>query len=178
MVPVRRVAGEDLRHHEVATLRALFDAAWESGRFTEEDWDHAFGGLHFLLEEGGAIVSHASVIERQLHTGGLHLATGYVEAVATLPTHGRRGYGSAVMKEVGDWIDRTFQLGALASAGHDFYERLGWVAWRGPTSVRTDRGLVRTSEEDGNVLVRLTPLSPDLDLSAPISCEWRSRDVW
>jgi aminoglycoside 2'-N-acetyltransferase I len=178
MATVRRVAGEDLRPQEVATLRALFDAAWERGGFTEEDWDHAFGGLHFLLEEGGTIVSHASVIERQLHTGGLDLVAGYVEAVATLPTHGRRGYGSAVMNEVGEWIDRTFQLGALDSARHDFYERLGWVVWRGPTSVRTDRGLVRTPEEDGNVLVRVTPLSPDLDLSAPISCEWRSGDVW
>jgi hypothetical protein len=38
--------------------------------------------------------------------------------------------------------------------------------------------LVRTAEEDGNVLVRLTPTSPELDLSAPISCDWRPGDVW
>jgi aminoglycoside 2'-N-acetyltransferase I len=59
-----------------------------------------------------------------------------------------------------------------------FYERLGWVAWRGPTSVRMGAGAVRTVEEDGNVFVRLTPTSPVLDLSAPISCEWRPGDAW
>jgi aminoglycoside 2'-N-acetyltransferase I len=50
--------------------------------------------------------------------------------------------------------------------------------WEGPTSVRTAAGLVRTAEEDGNVLVRLTPASPELDHSAPISCDWRPRDFW
>jgi aminoglycoside 2'-N-acetyltransferase I len=44
--------------------------------------------------------------------------------------------------------------------------------------VRTERGLVRTPEDDGNVLVRPTPTSPPLDLAAPISCEWRRGDVW
>jgi len=176
---VRRVASGDLRPHQLAALRALFDASWANeGGFTEEDWDHAFGGLHLVLEEGGAIASHASVIQRQLHTSGHDLATGYVEAVATWPMHRRRGYGSAVMREVGEYIDQTFRLGALDTGRHAFYERLGWVLWKGPTFVRTDSGLIRTGEEDGNVLVRLTPTSPPLDLSAPISCAWRSGDVW
>jgi aminoglycoside 2'-N-acetyltransferase I len=179
MAVVRRVASGDFRPDEVASLRALFDASWEDeGGFTEEDWDHAFGGLHFVLEESGAIVSHASVVERQLHTGGHDLATGYVEAVATWPAHRRRGYGSAVMGEVGEYIDQTFQLGALSTGRHAFYERLGWVVWKGPTGVRTDQGLVRTPDDDGNVLVRLTPTSPQLDLAEPISCDWRSGDVW
>ncbi|MGH2683150.1 MAG: GNAT family N-acetyltransferase [Actinomycetota bacterium] len=176
---VRRVASGNLRPHEVAVLRELFDASWtDEDAFTDEDWDHAFGGQHFVLEDGGAIVSHASVIERRLHTAGHDLATGYVEAVATLPIHRGRGYGSAVMRAVGEYIDQTFQLGALGTGEHGFYERLGWVAWKGPTFVRTDSGLIRTGEEDGHVLVRLTPTSPPLDLSAPISCDWRPGDVW
>ena len=48
----------------------------------------------------------------------------------------------------------------------------------GPTSVHTDAGLLRTPEEDGLVFVRLTPTSPELDLSEPISCDWRPGDVW
>jgi aminoglycoside 2'-N-acetyltransferase I len=173
------VASRDLRPEEVASLRALFEAAWadEEG-FTDQDWDHAFGGIHFIVEEGGVIVSHASVVERRLHTNGLDLTTGYVEAVATRPLHQRRGHGSAVMRAVGEHIDRTFQLGALDTGRRAFYERLGWIAWRGPTAVRTDGGLVRTPEEDGNVLVRLTPTSPQLDLSSPISCDWRAGEVW
>lgn len=177
---VRSVASDELRPEEVAALRDLFGSAWGSAseEFTDEDWDHAVGGVHFILEEGGAIAAHASVVQRELHTSGHRLATGYVEAVATWPIRQRRGHGTAVMREVGEYIDRTFQLGALATGSRAFYERLGWVVWKGPTFVRRDAGLIRTSEEDGNVLVRLTPKSPELDLSAPISCEWRSGDVW
>ena len=177
---VRRLESEQLRPHEVAALRELFDAAWggDSEEFNDQDWDHAVGGVHFIVEEGAAIVGHASVVERELQMSGHRLATGYVEAVATGPVHQRRGYGSAVMREVNRYIDETFRLGALATGRPGFYERLGWVVWKGPTFVRTDSGLVRTAEEDGNVLVRFTPASPELDTSAPISCDWRSGDVW
>jgi aminoglycoside 2'-N-acetyltransferase I len=177
---VRRLSSGELTPREIASLRALFDASWPDPEdaFSDEDFDHAFGGVHFVVEANGRIVSHASVVERELHTGGHRLATGYVEGVATLPNHRRRGYGSAIMAEVGEHIDGTFRLGALGTGLHAFYERSGWIAWKGPTSVRTDRGLVPTPEEDGYVLVRLTPTSPALDLSAPISCDWRPGDVW
>ena len=180
MAAVRRAATEQLRPDDIVALHALFDAAWrdEPEGFTEEDWEHARGGLHFILEDDGAIVSHASVVRRELHTNDLRLATGYVEAVATWPNHQGKGYGSALMREVGEHIDHTFQLGALDTGRTAFYERLGWAVWKGPTFVRTDSGLVRTAEEDGNVLVRLTPTSPELDLSAPISCDWRPGAVW
>ena len=124
------------------------------------------------------MVAHASVIERELHTAGHRLPTGYVEAVATRPSHQRRGLGSMVIGEAGEHIARTYRLGALTTGVVGFYERLGWVAWEGPTSVRTDAGPVRTAEEDGNVFVLLTPTSPELDRSAPISCDWRPGDVW
>jgi aminoglycoside 2'-N-acetyltransferase I len=177
---VRRRTSDELSSAEVGVLGDLFRAAWEgkSEEFTDEDWGHALGGLHFLLEEGETIVAHASVVERELHTGDRQLATGYVEAVATWPSHQRRGHGSALMREVGEYIDETFELGALDTGRSAFYERLGWLAWMGPTFVRTDSGLIRTADEDGQVLVRLTPTSPELDLSAPISCDWRPGDVW
>jgi aminoglycoside 2'-N-acetyltransferase I len=180
MTVVRRLSSDDLTPRQLESLRALFDAAWPDAgdEFTQEDFDHALGGVHLLIEADGAIVSHASVVERELQTAGHRLATGYVEGVATLPEHRRRGYGSAIMAEVGAHIDGTFQLGALGTGLYSFYERLEWVVWKGPTSVRTDQGLVPTPEEDGSVLVRLTPTSPQLDLSAPISCDWRPGDVW
>lgn len=180
MTVVRRVSSDDLTPRDATSLRALLFASWTDpgDEFTEEDFDHAVGGVHFVVEAGGDIVSHASVVERELHTGGHRLATGYVEAVATLPTHRRRGFSTAIMEIVGEHIDRTFQLGALGTELFAFYERLGWIVWRGSTWVRTDRGLVRTAEEDGYVLVRLTPDTPHLDLSLPISCDWRAGDVW
>jgi aminoglycoside 2'-N-acetyltransferase I len=177
---VRRRASDELSSKEVVELRELFTAAWGENEeeFTDEDWDHAVGGLHFILEREGVMVAHASVVQRELHTSGHRLPTGYVEAVATRPTHQGGGYGSAVMREVTSHIDQTFPLGALDSSRRTFYERLGWRVWNGPTFVRTDSGVLRTSDEDGLVLVRLTPTSPELDLSAPISCDWRPGDVW
>ena len=39
--------------------------------------------------------------------------------------------------------------------------------------------MIGTPEEDGLVMVRRTPTTPsDLDLDAPISCDWRPGDVW
>ena len=177
---LRRVASGDLPSGELEALRELFDAAWldEEDRFTDEDWDHMFGGVHFVMEDAGRLVSHASVIERELHTGGHRLQTGYVEGVATSPSHRRRGLGSRVMRAVGTFIDETFELGALGTGLVTFYERLGWIVWEGPTGVRTSEGVVPTPEEDGSILVRLTPATPELDRAAPISCEWRPGDAW
>jgi aminoglycoside 2'-N-acetyltransferase I len=177
---LRLLTTDELRPERLARLRELLDLAWsdEPEGFTEEDWGHAVGGLHVVVEEAGAFVSHASIVERELHTGGDRVRTGYVEAVATRPDRRRRGHGAAVMRAAGDHIDRAYRLGALATGIPAFYERLGWIVWEGPTFVRTDAGLLRTPEEDGSVLVRPTPTSPDLDRSAPISCEWRPGDVW
>ena len=177
---IRLVRSDALHPDELIALRELFDEAWndDADGFTDQDWSHAIGGVHVIAEADGRVVAHASVVRRELHTGGHRLRTGYVEAVATRPSHRRRGIGSLVIGEVDELIDRTDRLGALATGVPGFYVRLGWVAWEGPTFVRTAAGLVRTAEEDGNVLVRLTPTSPELDRSAPISCDWRPGDAW
>src|SRR5919106_6710824 len=110
---VRGIPSGDLRPGEVAVLRQLFDAAWadEQEIFTDQDWDHAVGGIHFLLEEDGEIRAHASVVERELHAGEHPLAAGYVEAVATRPAHQRRGYGTPVVGGGDAHIHRALFLG-------------------------------------------------------------------
>jgi aminoglycoside 2'-N-acetyltransferase I len=82
------------------------------------------------------------------------------------------------MADVGDLIRERFELGALATGSPGFYGRLGWQIWTGPTFVRTESGDQRTDQDDGAILVLPTPTSPRLDLSAPLSCEWRPGDVW
>lgn len=178
---IRRLPTEQLTPSEIAAIRGLLVAAFaedEHGGFTDDDWQHSIGGIHFVLDVDKAIVSHASVVERDLHVDGNPLRTGYVEAVATAPAHQRRGFGSAVMNEVASYIAPRFQLGALGTGSQGFYERLGWQIWRGPSFVRTAAGLERTADEDGYILVLATPSAPVLDLTAPISCEWRPGDVW
>jgi aminoglycoside 2'-N-acetyltransferase I len=177
---VRVAETSQLSRHELATLRALFDAAWggKDDAFSDDDWTSATGGTHFLLEIDGSLVSHASVVDRVLVTEGRELRTGYVEAVATRPDHQRRGYATEVMLAVGAFIDERYQLGALDTDLTAFYERMGWERWRGSTHVRTERGTIGTPEEDGLVMIRRTPTTPHLDLDASISCDWRPGDVW
>jgi aminoglycoside 2'-N-acetyltransferase I len=164
----------------VEATRTLLWAAFDGDDpMTEADWDHATGGTHHLVELEGTIVAHAAVVERTLQTGGRPLRTGYVEAVATASAHRGRGLGREVMRSAGEEIRARFELGALGTGSHAFYERLGWRTWRGPTSVRTPAGEVRTPDEDGFILVLETPASPaDLDLDRPISCDWRPGDAW
>lgn len=150
----------------------------EEERFTEDDWDHAVGGVHFVLAVEGRVIAHASVVERELHVDGRPLRTGYVEAVAVTPERQGAGFGSMVMSDVSTYIRESFELGALGTGRQRFYERLGWRAWAGPTSVRTADGIRRTPDEDGLILVLTTPTSPQLDPAAPISCDFRPGDVW
>jgi aminoglycoside 2'-N-acetyltransferase I len=181
-VVLRRVRTDDLRVTESEAIRDLLSAAFQpgDGGFTEDDWAHCLGGLHVLAESAidRRIVAHAAVVERELHVGGRPLRTGYVEAVATAPDRRAQGLGSAVMRDVGGWIGDRYELGALGTGRHRFYQRLGWQVWQGPTYVRQPDGDRRTPDEDGAILVLLTPQTPSLDLSEPISCEWRPGDVW
>ena len=131
-----------------------------------------------MLDLDGEIVAHASVVERELHADGHPLRTGYVEAVATAPDRQGTGLGSLVMADVTSYIRETFELGALGTGRHRFYERFGWLTWAGPSFVRTADGLRATPDDDGYLLVLGTPSSPPLDRTAAISCDWRPGDVW
>jgi aminoglycoside 2'-N-acetyltransferase I len=177
---LRRLATDELSDADTAAIRELLWAAFPTGEeaFTEDDWQHALGGRHFVLDVAGEIVAHASVVERELHVGEQPVRTGYVEAVATQPRLQGLGLGTIVMAEVGRYISENFELGALGTGSHHFYGRLGWRAWQGPTYVRTSEGLIPTPDDNGYVLVLVTPTSPPLDMAAAISCEWRPGDAW
>jgi aminoglycoside 2'-N-acetyltransferase I len=178
---LRQLATSELTDAQKVELRAMLDDAFlgdDTGGFDDHDWDHALGGTHFVLESGGQIVGHAAVVPRTLFVAAQPLDTGYVEAVATRPGHERRGHGSVVMAAVNEHIRSRFELGALGTGSHGFYERMGWQTWRGPSYVRAGGGIDRTAEDDGYIMVLLTPTSPSVELSAPISCEWRPGDVW
>jgi aminoglycoside 2'-N-acetyltransferase I len=178
---LRRLATTELTEADIASIRSIMAEAFgsdEDERFTDNDWDHALGGVHFVLDVAGVIVSHAAVVERPLWVADRPLRTGYVEAVATAPPHQGAGHGTRVMTDVGAWIRERYELGCLGTGRHAFYERLGWRTWLGPSSVRTADRLRPTPDDDGYIMVLATPSSPVLDLTAPISCDWRPGDVW
>ena len=63
-----------------------------------------------------------------------------------------------------------FELGALSTGIPAFYERLGWERWRGPIAIPT-------RPQDSAMVLRL-PGTPELDLNAPMSPEWRPGEPW
>ena len=82
------------------------------------------------------------------------------------------------MAEVAALLAQEFEMGALSTGVHEFYEGLGWERWRGPTSVRRGTDTVRTEDEDDGVMVMRFGASAGVDLTAPISCDGRRGDDW
>ena len=158
-------------------VRLLLEQAFADD-FSPADWGHALGGWHLVAAADGVAVAHAAVVPRVLEVAGRALAAGYVEAVVTVPKRQGEGLGSAVMTEVGKLLRREFELGGLATGRHEFYERLGWERWRGPTFVRRGADLIRTENDDDAVMVLRFGPSAAVDLAASISCEARSGDHW
>ncbi len=171
----------DLSPQDRLDLRAMWDAAF-AGSFTAEDEDHATGGadggVPAVLRQGSTLVAHASVVSRDLVVGEETLRTGYVEAVASLPRYQGRGLGTAVMAALGQVIREGFELGALSTSAHRFYERLGWERWRGPAYVVRGGARIRTPDEDDGLMVLRTGRSATLDLGLPIACHDRPGDAW
>jgi len=177
---MRDLPTDGLTERELRAIRALMAGAFGTGEeaFAQGDWEHALGGTHFILELDGEIVSHASVVPRTIEIDGRPLRAGYVEAVATAPDRQGEGHGSSVMAAVTEHIRERFELGALGTGRHAFYERLGWETWRGPAAVLSPTGRRRTPHEEGYILVLRTGTSPPFELTASIACDWRTGDVW
>jgi aminoglycoside 2'-N-acetyltransferase I len=174
---LRELATAELTLGELIRLRAMLDVAFE-GYLSDEDWEHALGGTHVIVEVDDLVVAHASVVPRRLELPDRALYTGYVEAVATHPAFQRRGYGAAVMPRIGGLIQTTYDIGALSTAIPSFYLNFGWERWRGMTFVNVPEGRLRTEEDDDGVLVLRTPRTGPIDLAAPITCDHRFGDVW
>ncbi|MDW8316885.1 MAG: GNAT family N-acetyltransferase [Anaerolineae bacterium] len=132
---------------------------------------------HVLGFCDGLLVSHALWITRFLQPGHLPpLRTAYVEAVATHPAWRRRGFAVAVMRRLVAEV-QDFDLAALSPADGSYYARLGWEAWQGPLFIRTQEGL-QPSPDDEEVMIFRLPRTPPLDLTQPLSAEWREGELW
>lgn len=174
---VEVVESAGLGESDRAQLQALWLAAF-GDRFSAEDADHAFGGVHCLIREGSVIVAHASAVPRIIEVAGRSFGVGYVEAVATHPEQQGKGLGSAVMGALQREIRSRWELGVLSTGARAFYERLGWQPWRGPSFVITETGQVRTEDEDDGLMVLPFDASEGIDLDAPIACRDRPGDAW
>jgi len=132
--------------------------------------------VHVLGYAGEHMVAHALWLTRRLQVGsGPWFEAAYVEGVATHADFRRQGYGAAVMRRLQGEIS-DFDLGALSPAHEGWYRRLGWERWQGPLFIVKDGAAEATP--DDYVMVYRTPKTGALDLTAPLTGEWRPFELW
>ena len=177
MAELRTAHTADLDVDTLAAARSLLETVFP-GELTDDDWEHALGGVHALVWERDQLIGHASVVQRRLMHGGRALRTGYLEGVGVLPNRRGHGHGAAMMEALEQVIRTAFDLGALGATAEAaaFYAARGWLRWEGPTSALTPAGIARTADEDGGIYV--LPVTVALDLSSELTCDWRDGDVW
>jgi aminoglycoside 2'-N-acetyltransferase I len=176
VITIERLPSAEMPLSLTAQVRELCRSAFAT--FSEDDFEHAHGGDHVVVLDDQTLLAHAAVVPRVIQVGEHELRTGYVEAVGTRPASQGRGLGSKAMKIIETVIRERYEFGALCTARHSFYERLGWERWRGPSYVIGGGGRVRTPDEDEGIMVLRHGPTADVDLSAPIACHDRSGDAW
>lgn len=177
MAELRVAHTADLSVQDLQAVQALLVDAFD-GHVTDEDYEHALGGVHALLWSGSTLIGHGSVVQRRLLHRGRALRTGYVEGVAVHADHRRRGHGGVLLAALERVTQRAYELGALSTsdAAVPFYTTRGWQLWTGSAWVIGPGGLARTPDDDGAIYV--LPVSAELDLAGDLACDWRGGDVW
>lgn len=177
MVELRTVHTAELTNRELRAIRVLLDESFGDG-FTDDDYEHALGGVHALVCDGGELIGHGAVVMRRLLHDGRALRTGYVEGVAVRADRRRRGLASDVMAALERVIRGGYELGALSAAdvAARLYVSRGWQPWSGTASVLAPGGIERTPEEEGGIHV--LPVSAVLAPDGDLACDWRRGDVW
>lgn len=132
---------------------------------------------HILGYYDGRLVCHALWVTRHLQVGASPLLrTAYVEALATDAAYRGRGIAAVLMKRIVIEV-RHYDLAALSPFSSSYYERLGWQLWRGPLSIRMgDTSLPSPADEE--VMIYRLPQTPALNLTEPLSAEWRAGELW
>ena len=164
----------------LGSAHELLQQAFPPGEFGQDDWQHCLGGLHALVWQGPELVAHAALVPRRLLHGGRSWRTGYVEGLAVRADVRRRGHGTAVLTALERLASRSCEIAALSATqdGAALYAARGWQIWRGPTSVLTPAGTVRTPDDDGSVHVLPLAAGRALDLDGELSCDAREGDPW
>lgn len=176
-VSLRVVHTSQLEPDTTSAVRELLDVAFER-LFTEDDWQHALGGLHVLAERDGEVLGHVALVQRSFVCDERPLRVGYVEGLAVHPRERRRGVASSLMERAEALLIRAFELGALSATelSASLYDQRGWLLWRGPLGTFSPDGALATPDESGGIYV--FPVRFEPVLSGRLLADYRSGDVW
>ncbi len=64
------------------------------------------------------------------------------------------------MREANQFIATHFEIGGLSTSKDDFYRKLGWQVWRGPTFVISNEIWRSNDSENGGIMVLETAPCP------------------
>lgn len=172
---IQVVRNNSLSDTDKRTIISLCNRAYEKNM--EPLFNTFLDATHVLGNCEGYLVSHALWVTRYLQIGtNSIMRTAYVEALATEQAYRNRGFAEAIMKRLVQEI-QDFDLAALSPFSVKYYERLGWERWRGPLFIRTEDGLLPSRQDEEVMILRLSS-TPDLDLHASLSAEWRRGELW
>lgn len=176
MIEIVRCSDSKLDSQCESDLRVLLSDAFE-GDFSEEDWQHTFGGLRFLGYKGLKLVAHGAIVPRQIKVNGQNLRVGYVEGLAVARTHWNERKGSSLMAEITSHCKSEYLISMLSTDRKSFYRRHGWLDFAGESYVLREGLEIRTEDEDDGLMYLR---GKDESLKEPIRvvCETRSGDDW
>lgn len=157
-------------------LNALFIDAFEQN-FSDDDFEHLYGGIHIIASANTIIIGHAALIPRTIHIDGSPYQVGYIEGVAVASTYQRQGIGAQIMRQITDMAAHDFVVAMLSTGEHDFYARFGWQRFKGESYVDNHGTIERTADEDEGLMV-LTNLTHLNQPGIAWVCDWRTGDVW
>jgi aminoglycoside 2'-N-acetyltransferase I len=164
---------DDTQHH---AIRALLDEAF-ADEFSDEDNDHAAGGVRVIAMDGAQIVGHAALVARSITIAGTLHTVGYVEGVAVLPSYQGQGIGAQIIRQITDMAQRDFDIAMLSTGEIDFYAKFGWQRFVGQSFVDDHGTIVRTADGDEGLML-LTSLHHLNQPGVAWVCDWRTGDVW
>lgn len=121
---------------------------WGENIFGSEDLQYRWRpkDLHFVLEDGGRVVSHVGLLKHAVSAGGRPVAVAGVGGVVTVPEAQGRGHAQRGMRHAAEFMRHGWgvEFGMLfcRDALVPFYERLGWQLVGGPVEIEQDDGPV------------------------------------
>lgn len=176
MFRISRISDAELNTELESNLQELLRIAFEDD-FSEQDWDHTFGGQRFLGVLNDQLIAHGSVVTRLMEVDGLRMPVGYVEGVAVNAVHWGNGFGSLLMAEITAYCKSEFELSMLSTDEKDFYRKHGWIDFKGRSYVLRNGIQTPTIEEDEGLMC-LFASNQDRHGPRSVVCETRSGDCW